>query len=90
MPFGQSLIAGFIAGEVAGYVAEKLQSGPKDVRVTKCVVATGVGSITSIVTADPVGIVGSLILGTAYIAGYDPMYLIVESLESITNSKSKS
>ena len=89
MAFGQSLIVAFVASEAAGYIAEKRNVSPKDVRLTKCIVATGTGFIAAIATADPVGAVGTTVLGAAYLGGYDPLYLVGQSFESFFESKSK-
>jgi len=90
MPFGQSVIAAFVAGEIAGYIAERVDVSPKNVRLTKSVVAAGTGIVTAVVTGDPIGIVGTVILGTAYLGGYDPVYLVAQSFfDSLRDSGSK-
>ena len=89
MPLGQSIIAGFIASEVAGYVAEQFNASPKTIRLTKCFTATGVGTVTAAVTADLWGVVGVLVLGTAYLGGHDPLYLVVEAIGSALGARSK-
>ncbi len=89
MPFGQSIIVAFIASEVAGYVAEQFSISPKDIRLTKCIVATGVGVTTAVATADPIGGVGTIVMGAAYLGGHDPFFLVSEAIKSLADSKSK-
>jgi hypothetical protein len=89
MSFGQSIIVAFIASEVAGYVAEQLNTSPNNVRLTKCLVGTGAGVITAFATADPLGGVGTIVIGVAYLGGHDPFFLVSEAVRSFADLKSK-
>lgn len=89
MAFGQSIVAAFVASEAAGYIAERCNASPQDVKMTKCVVAAGAGTITAILIADPFGVLGSIVLSGAYLGGYDPLYLVVESFGRVVDGKPK-
>ena len=89
MAYGQSIIVAFIASEVAGSLAEHYSVNPKDVRYIKCAVSLGIGTITAIATADPVGTVGSMALGAVYIGGHNPLPLVASAFNLIRASASK-
>lgn len=88
MPLGQSIIAGFIASEVIGYIAEQCNVSNQNVRITKCVVAAGVGTIVATATSDTLGIIGVMALGAAYLGGYDPLYIVAGAFKSVTSGVS--
>ena len=87
--FGQSIIVGFIAGEAAAYLAQQFNASSNDVRLTKCIVCTRAGVITAVATADPLGGVGTTVMGAASLGGHDPFFLVTDAIRSFADSKSK-
>ncbi len=89
MAFGQSIIVAYVASEAAGFVAEQLNASPKNIRITKCAVGVGAGTITAVITADPLGAVGTIVMGTAYLGGHDPFFLVTQAIGSLADAKFK-
>ena len=78
--FGQSALAGLIAGECTGFVCDSLETSKKTKRIAQAISCAVAGGATAFFTVDPIG--AALTAGevTIYAIGNNPSPVLTPAL----------